>query len=279
MIGLTALALAALISVQPSEAGPPPECEWGPQGVALEACVNAAQPGTPWYALAHMNLGSRAAMQGDYATAVLHFDAAQPPGSQIESDSMFHAIRGNAYHRVGRSEEALADARLASEILAGRGRWPAEEANPDPDTAYALILPILYEAEDPAFETVLGAYLANPSRDLMVMANRAVTLLTLERYDEALQANAVALELGPNEPAVLNSQCYILTLMHRAAEGLPFCERAIALVPDVAPVRHSLAAALAGVGRCDEAEAELAQARRLDPAPAIYREPIPCSPA
>ena len=47
--------------------------------------------------------------------------------------------------------------------------------------------------------------------------------------------------------------------------------------PDVGAVRHSLAAALAGAGRCDEAEAALAEARRLEPATVLYQQPIACT--
>ena len=47
-------------------------------------------------------------------------------------------------------------------------------------------------------------------------------------------------------------------------------------MPDEPAFRHSYATALALVGRCAEAEAEMTTARRLDPAAVSFREPLAC---
>ncbi len=271
--------LVALLSGQE----PPPECRFDARGVGdYQACADVTEPGTPFHNLALINLASIATLEGDYVRAIQIYDAVDlGPGRTFESDSAFHALRAHAFERVGRLEEAAADARLSAAILAGGGpaAVPEPQRNPDPDLAYSYILPILARAGDPAFETALAAYLALPANDWFSLGNRAVVLMDLERFEEALATNERALALQPEHPAIQNSQCYILTRLGRAAEGLLHCERAVEMMPAVAPIRHSYASALAGVGRCQEAEAELAEARRLDPASLIYQEALACTPA
>jgi predicted Zn-dependent protease len=85
-----------------------------------------------------------------------------------------------------------------------------------------------------------------------------------------------AVELQPGDPTLLNNHCYTLVEAGQPAQGLSYCERAVAALPDSPYVRHSYAAALAGVGRCADSERQLAEARRLDPSSALYREAIAC---
>ena len=93
----------------------------------------------------------------------------------------------------------------------------------------------------------------------------------------ALEASLVAVKAEPAHPGYLNNHCYILVRAGRPAEGLPYCEKAVQGAPAIAAVRHSLAAALAGVGRCEEAEDALAAAQRLDPATVLYQQRIACT--
>lgn len=116
-----------------------------------------------------------------------------------------------------------------------------------------------------------------PARDWISYANRAAVLTDLGDLQEALAANEAGLQLAPGEASLLNNGCYIRTLMGRAQEGLPFCERAVAAAPKIAPVRHSFATALAAVGRCREAEEQIAMARSLDTSSPKYAEPIACA--
>jgi Flp pilus assembly protein TadD len=92
----------------------------------------------------------------------------------------------------------------------------------------------------------------------------------------ALEMSQRALALAPSEPRVLNNHCYILYSADRAVDALPFCERAVIAAPDAPEVRHSLASVYAALGRCEEAEGALGEARRLDPATVEYQRAIAC---
>lgn len=275
----TLFAVLALVAAQD---GPPHECQADARGlVDYQVCANATEPGTPFHNLALINLASIATLDGDFVRAVEIYDSVDfGPNRRIESDSVFHALRAHAFERVGRLEEALADAQLAASILAGGGptQIPEIQRNPDPELAYVHLLPVLGRAGDATLESALAAYLALPADDFFTLGNRAVVLMELGQLDAALATNERAMALQPHHPAIQNSQCYILTLMGRAAEGLSYCERAIELAPTVAPIRHSYASALAATGQCQEAEIQLAEARQLEPATVLYREPINCSP-
>jgi tetratricopeptide (TPR) repeat protein len=104
------------------------------------------------------------------------------------------------------------------------------------------------------------------------VANRAAVLQQLDDLPGAVAAMTEALKLAPaDQPMVLNSACYILALAGRPTEGLPYCEHALALAPDIAAIHDSYAAALERLNRCTEAQAQLAEARRLDPTSPDYR--------
>lgn len=83
-----------------------------------QACVDAAPAGSPARSLALINLGAQAYQRQNYAEAVRLYDQAQPPGgAQMYSDASFHANRADAYQHVGRTQEAVADARTAWLLL------------------------------------------------------------------------------------------------------------------------------------------------------------------
>jgi tetratricopeptide (TPR) repeat protein len=253
--------------------------------VDYEACAAAAPVGSLWRALALVNLATQAFLASDYATAVRYYDEARPPqGQQMYSDVMFHAYRGSTYWNAGRREDAMADAVIALRMLRRDPTLrldPAQYLPPgaDPENVYVLILPILQSGELTQFRGALAEYNALPARDWVSWANRAGVLEQLDDLDGALRANAEALRLEPGHPAVLNNQCYILTRASRAPEAIAYCERARAAAPDIAAVRHSAAIAYAAIGRCREAEAELAEARRLDPVSVEYQRPLACAPS
>ncbi len=114
-------------------------------------------------------------------------------------------------------------------------------------------------------------------KDVAAHGDLALVLEQLGDFEGALEASLVTVKAEPANPGYLNNHCYILVRAGRAAEGLPFCEKAVQGAPEVAAVRHSLAAALAGAGRCAEAEAALGEARRLDPATVLYQQSIACT--
>jgi tetratricopeptide (TPR) repeat protein len=251
--------------------------------VNYEACLAASEPGTPWRSLSLMNLATRAYMAADFPTAVRYYDQAQPTdGNIMYSDASYHAYYAATLQQVGRREEAIVQARRALGILRNSPELPEaarrfSAIQVDPELVYASILPVLHSAGDPQTQSALNAYLALPARDWVSWANRAGVMLEIGDNEAALRANNEAMRLEPSHPGVLNNQCYILVKLNRAEEALPHCLGARSGAPNIAPVRHSVASAYAALGRCQEAEAELAEARRLDPVSEEYRRPIACS--
>jgi tetratricopeptide (TPR) repeat protein len=287
MMWLRALAVGFLAmtgSAFAQQVEAPPQCRYNAAGqVDYEACLAVSPPGSPWRSLSLMNLATRAYMAADFATAVRYYDQAQPSdGSLMYSDAGYHAYYAATLHQVGRREDAIVQARYALGVLRNAPELPEaarrfSATQVDPEVVYSAILPVLHAANDPQTESVMNAYLALPARDFVSWANRAAVMLEIGDLEGALRANNEAMRLSPSHPGVLNNQCYILVKLNRAGEALPHCLGALSGAPDIAAVRHSVASAYAALGRCREAEAELGEARRLDPVTEEYRTPIACS--
>lgn len=265
----------------------PPACRENAQGrVDYQACYNATTAGSGLRAVAAMNLGTVAFMQNDPVTAVRYYDEAQPhDGTRFYSDASFHAFYGSTLHQVGREAEALEQARMSLAILRNDPALPQairERFVPIPvdrEAVFALLLPVFHANGAPETASVQQDYMRFAPNDWIGWANRAGVLEQINDLPGALDASQHALALAPAEPGVLNNHCYILARSGRAAEGVPYCERAVAAVPNVASVRHSLASALAGAGQCTRAREELARARQFDPLSPEYQQDIPCTPA
>ena len=246
------------------------------------ACAEALPDGSPQQRLARLNQASEAYMARDYGAAERLYDEAAGMES-VWSDVWLHAFRGDTYQQVGRDKDAVADARTAWLILSDDPAWEAMRRMSGPVDEdgrrflLSLILPILKKGRDPAFEAAFAAFRALPVKGVEGHATLALVLEQLGDFNGALEASLVAVKAEPTNAGYLNNHCYILVRAGRPAEGLPYCEKAVQGAPDIAPIQHSLAAALAGAGRCAEAEAALAEARRLDPATVLYREPIACT--
>lgn len=277
-----ALALAAG-GPQAQEVPTPPACRGAFETIDWQACADAAGQGTPHHSLAMINLGTQAYVDGDYAGALRFYDKAELPGQVISSDVIFHTFRADTYQHAGRDAEARADARVAwlkliddpSVADAPRDRLPIDD-----EVRFAVltrILPILQAGDPASFGPARAMFIGLPVEGWESLTNRAAMLEQLGEYDAALVDSKRAVDLQPNEPGALNNHCYTLIRAGQPERGLPFCERAIALAPDIAPIRHSYASALAAMGRCDDAERQLAEARRLEPRGAIYREPLACT--
>lgn len=278
---MIALALALALTAAPQEI--PAVCEPAP-GVAPDwaACAEALPDGSPQQRLARLNQASEAYMARDYGAAERLYDEAAGEEA-VWSDVWLHAFRGDTYQQVGRDKDAVADARTAWLILSDDPAWEAMRRMSGPVDEdgrrflLSLILPILKKGRDPAFEAAFAAFRALPVKGVEGHATLALVLEQLGDFNGALEASLVAVKAEPTNAGYLNNHCYILVRAGRPAEGLPYCEKAVQGAPDIAPIQHSLAAALAGAGRCAEAEAALAEARRLDPATVLYREPIACT--
>ena len=276
---MIALALALALTAAPQEI--PAVCEPSP-GVDWAACAEALPEGSPQQRLARLNQATEAYLNRDYGTAERLYDTVTED-DQVYSDIWLHAFRGDTYQQVGRDKDALADARVAWAILSDDPAWAGlrELSGPiDEDgrrLVLTLVLPILKKGRDPAFEAAFAAFRALPVKDVAAHSDLALVLEQLGDFEGALEASLVTVKAEPANPGYLNNHCYILVRAGRAAEGLPFCEKAVQGAPEVAAVRHSLAAALAGAGRCAEAETALAEARRLDPATVLYQQAIACT--
>tara|TARA_R110002051_G_scaffold96259_1_gene166267 strand:- start:11 stop:862 length:852 start_codon:yes stop_codon:yes gene_type:complete len=273
-----ALTLAAAPTPQAKEVQPPPACRTS----NYQACADATAPGSPAHSWAMINLGTQAYLARNFAEAVRLYDAARMPGQTVSSDAHFHAFRGDAYRHVGRDKEALDDARMAWRLLSEDPTLPPEtrglySVDDEPrGLILTLILPLLKMGNDPAFAPALAAFQRLPVTDWVGHSQRASVLKNLGDLDGALDHNAQALAGSPDHPGLLNNQCYYLTLADRGKEAIGFCQRAIEQMPDEAAFRHSYATALASIGSCDEAEAEMTTARRLDPSAVSYPEPLDC---
>lgn len=278
---MIALAVALFLTAAPQEV--PAVCQPAP-GVAPDwaACAEALPEGSPQQRLARLNQASEAYMARDYGAAERLYDAAAGEET-VWSDVWLHAFRGDTYQQVGRDKDAVADARTAWLILSDDPAWEAARRMSGPVDEdgrrylLSLILPILKKGRDPVFDEAFAAFRALPVKDVEGHATLALVLEQLGDFNGALEASLVAVKAEPANAGYLNNHCYILVRAGRPAEGLPYCEKAVQGAPDIAPIRHSLAAALAGAGRCAEAEAALAEARRLDPATVLYQQPIACT--
>ena len=279
---MIALAFALTLMAAPQEI--PAVCNPAP-GVAPDwaACAAALPEGSPEQRMARLNQASEAYLSRDYGAAERLYDAAGDDATVL-SDVFLHAFRADTYQQVGRQKAATADARIVWSILsddpayqAQRGIAPLnEEAR---RFLLSVVLPILKTGRDPAFEPAFAAFRALPVKDADGYGSLALVLEQLGDIEGALEASLVAVKAAPTDPGYLNNHCYILVRAGRPADGLPFCEKAVQGAPEVAAVRHSLAAAFAGAGRCEEAEAALAEARRLDAATVLYQQPIACTAA
>jgi tetratricopeptide (TPR) repeat protein len=283
MLSLMLALMTATPATQAQDAPVPPACA-GPTFVSWQACAEAAQPGSPAYVLAMMNLGTDAYLRGDLGAALDFYDKADRDGFSMTSDVTFHTFRADARRYGGRLEEARADARIAWGFLEGR-----PPANTPPNlilpintemrgAILSIILPIMKDDDPEAFRHARDQYLTLPASDWVALSRRAGVLTSLGENEAAVAASKAALDLRPADPLSKNNHCYALVEAGRADEALPYCEGAVAGLPELAPVRHSLATVLARLGRCADAEAQLAVARRLEPGSSLYREALTCTP-
>tara|TARA_R110002110_G_scaffold91264_2_gene237658 strand:+ start:285141 stop:286925 length:1785 start_codon:yes stop_codon:yes gene_type:complete len=94
-----------------------------------------------------------------------------------------------------------------------------------------------------------------------------------ERYDEALQLITRALELQPNEPAILDSMGWVLYKTGRNEEALDYLKRAYAAFPDPEVAAH-LGEVLWITGANEQAIAVLQGARKKAPGHTVLNDTI-----
>lgn len=243
LLTLAAIAMAGISVAYAQDEPPPAVCQGHPGQVDWDACLAALPPDSGWRPLALINLGARAFLAQDYATAVRYYDEAQPPNLTLLSDVTFHAYRASAYWHAGRQEVAAREAATAHRMLERDPTLPATDRldylppQVDVESMYVLILPVLQTSDPARFERAVVAFRALPGpADWVSYSNRAGVLQQLGDHTGALEHSARALELRPNDPGVLNNHCYVLYAASRPAQALPYCERALAGAPQIAAV-------------------------------------------
>lgn len=265
-----ALAVAPAAAQQVRHVETPAACADASTESQYRACVEATPPDSGFHWLSLMHLGMLAMARQDVAEAVSLFDQAAPSQGENLTRPRLHGYRAAAYRAVGRHEDALSEAHVALSLLMQTRELPddvwslIEDTQINNEAAYAAILPILRDANDPEYERAFAAYTALPVENWASAAMRAGTLETLDQLDFALEFSERAMQMRQGHPLILNNHCYILVRLNRAVEALPHCEQAVALMPNSGAVRHSYASALAAMGRCDDAAEQDAQSRHLD---------------
>lgn len=253
-----------------------------PEG--YEACLAGADPGSAIAIAAAVQLGTWYGLGGEIEEAARLFDLADPPGDarRLEGTVLYHAVRADTYRQLDRPADGIEDARRVVGVLTGAEDEAADAVGPAtgeaPEALLALVLPVLKEADDPLYGEGLALLEALPTDmdDLVRVAGRATVYQQLEEYPLALPWTRRAFELAPEHSALANNYCYLLVLLDRAGEALPVCDMAVADRPDMAPFHHSRAAALAALGRCDEAGAALDTARTLAPGDRTFADALSC---
>lgn len=95
--------------------------------------------------------------------------------------------------------------------------------------------------------------------------NRAITLRSLDRDEEALAAYDEAIRLAPDEATVHKNRAIVLRALGRFEEALAAYDDTIRLAPDNASAHNNRGVTLHSLGRFEEALATYDEAIRLDP--------------
>ena len=104
-----------------------------------------------------------------------------------------------------------------------------------------------------------------PAGTTIAWVNRAHTLASLGRNEEALMALEKAIELDPKNATIWASKAYTLAVLFRNEEALMAAEKAIELDPKNTYAWTSKAYTLVGLGRNEEALMAAEKAIELDP--------------
>jgi len=180
-----------------------------------------------------------------YDEALLDFDKAN--GLTPNTDAVLGAYR--ALRAAGRDAEA-------------RARLEARLRSQPKDTLVRMTLAedfIAGGAYGPARE-VYQTLLAQRPEDPDLINNYAYTCLQLGDKVEALSAARKAHKIAPQNAMVNDTLGWILVQSGQFEEGLPFLRDAAARASDDGEIHYHLAVALHGLGRMDEARAEITRA-------------------
>lgn len=223
--------------------------------------------------LAYINLGTLAYLQHDITEAARFYDLAEPEGLSVSSDPFFHAHRSVVNSQLGYTNRAVLDAKKVIDYMEKNPKLP-------PIEQLALLEEIiepLHSANETELESqVIESYLGFAVTDWIDASNRASILINIGRIEQAEPFEKLAFQAQPDHPMALNTRCYLYALTDRAAAGLGFCEKALQILPDEAALLHSYAFALAKNHQCSKSQSTLEQASKLQPAVLLYQQDIPC---
>jgi tetratricopeptide (TPR) repeat protein len=234
--------LAAFASVSWQQAGT------YANSIVLNRATIDRNPGS-W--VAHANLGSILANQGDLNEALDHLQTAKrllPHSPEIQT-----ALAG-VLIQAGRPEEAMNEANAAL------------QANPNFSKAYdklgvALIRLRKYAA---ALEPLRHALELDPNF-AAARANLGVALAHSGQHQEGIDELAKSLQDNPSQPDALNNLGLLLASDNRIQEAARLFTIAVELQPGRAEFRNNLGSALAHLGSRDEAIHQYLVALQVDP--------------
>ena len=167
---------------------------------------------------------------------------------------------------------ALADVhvtRAAAALAADKGKEEGEELSAalavDPSNVSALRLQLSLVPPQERVSLGRRATAAHPEDGLAWLTLADALKEGAENWDACAQAYLKTTELLPDHPAAFAALAWMDLQKGKAGEALPLAVAAVRMAPWDAAILDTLAAALAGVGRCSEAVP--AQSRALDMLP------------
>jgi tetratricopeptide (TPR) repeat protein len=231
-----------------------------------QACAEAAPQGSSLWQLSKMNLATMAFEQQDFPAALALYDELDKGAMTILSDPYFHYARLVTFLEMGRDDRALKEARNIAELaLAGQDPGASGEAaqilagswseHPFMLSAMAVSISLLKkDGNEDGLAKLRIAIRTVPVTDEFDAVN---FLYVLDELGLAGALEPRVMEMAdryPSEPGVLNNICYIMVKAGAAERYLGRCRRAVSLSPEIPNFQHSLYAAYATLGRCDEAK-------------------------
>ncbi len=200
---------------------------------------------SPSFAGAHYNLGIIALRQGDLDAALVAFgEAAKLDPQDAEPLLEIAAIQ----EKQGKREDAKSTVRRA--------------AKADPKNGYAQMIlgDVLAADEETPIEQVVEAYSAAVEADPSLMKARLALVRALRRAgqpDAALEHSQVLVEAVPDQPIPWSDHAAVLIDLGRHDDAIAAVETALTLDASLVSGHRRKIQALAGAGRCKDANAAL----------------------
>ncbi|MFI5363773.1 MAG: hypothetical protein ACHQ49_17570 [Elusimicrobiota bacterium] len=176
------------------------------------------------------------------------------------------AARASDFARLSAAANAESDPALRMKLLAQTvAAWTTGDDRPtlgvDCNNLGMLLHQNMRDAEAlPYFDKAVNLLPENG----LVRSNRALTLMGLRRFPEALSEEKTAFGQEPGNPMVVGNLCTAFLDLDDAKHALPFCERHINLDPNSVIGAQNLVMVYALLGRFDDASKYLEWMRHGD---------------